>query len=272
MNKCKAIHIDATEADLNGNQGIGRYIFLPGSSERAAQIAEHFSQVTVKKHSRGHDLHLGKIADIDVAAISSGMGAPSMDIIATELLALGAKRLLRVGTAGTMQPYVKVGSLVVANACVRDDGCSIHYMPIEVPALSSMLMIQAANQAMEKMQLQDKIFVGPIRTKSSLYAREFTFGALSKENQRYEEILHDTGIIASEMETAQLFTLGMLHDHQLRQLGKGPQFRVHVGAILAIIGDTIKPFSHPEFKKPTVDLSIDFAIETVKQLAWLDRQ
>ena len=89
-------HMTASEEDFEGNNGIGRYVLLPGSDGRAEKIAQNFSDVTVTRHSRRHNVykgtleHLGK--SIDVAAVSSGMGTPSLDIIVNELGQLGVKR------------------------------------------------------------------------------------------------------------------------------------------------------------------------------------
>src|SRR3990167_3178717 len=135
-------HINVTADDLMGNNGIGRYILLPGSDGRAKQIAQYFNHVTIKPHSRGHNLYLGTLTtdsqSIDVATIASGMGCPSMEIILHELFSLGAKRFLRVGTAGSLQPNrVKMGDIIHVQASVRDEQTSSDYVPIEFPAVSS---------------------------------------------------------------------------------------------------------------------------------------
>ena len=80
----KPEHVNAEASDFEGNQGRGRIVLLPGSDGRAAQIAERFASVRVKKHPRAHNLDLGTIATsagaIDVAAVSTGMGGGSIGI------------------------------------------------------------------------------------------------------------------------------------------------------------------------------------------------
>ena len=56
-----------------------------------------------------------------------GPGAPFVGIVVEELAALGAKRFLIVGLAGSLSPALRVGSLVVCNRAVRDEGTSHHY-------------------------------------------------------------------------------------------------------------------------------------------------
>lgn len=84
----KPVHMNATPDDLAGNNGIGRYLFLPGSDGRAKEVAQHFSNLSVKVHPRGHHLYLGTLLfagkTIDVASIATGMGCPSTEIILHE--------------------------------------------------------------------------------------------------------------------------------------------------------------------------------------------
>ena len=57
---------------------------------------------------------------IQVATLASGMGCPSMEIFLHELFQLGAKRFLRIGTAGSLQPWIKTGQLINAQGfCPR---------------------------------------------------------------------------------------------------------------------------------------------------------
>lgn len=264
-------HINATAEDLEGNNGIGRYIFLPGSDGRAQEIANHFSNLTVKHHHREHNLYLGTLKSdgkkIDVAAIASGMGCSSMEIILHELFNLGAKRFLRVGTAGTLQPnFVPVGSLVNVQASVRDDGTTRHYAPIELPAIASLELVTAILVAAEKMKLGEELHTGIVHCKSSLYARQLAAGPRAPENQQYLSLLAQSGVLATEMETAALFIQTQLYNYQLMQAGDTPKNRVLAGAVLAIIG-TIDYLTNSPLATSAIQDSIALALETVKILA-----
>ena len=216
------LHIDATHEDCMGNSGAGRYIFLPGSDERARLIADQFDQEPVIRSSfRGHHFYLGTITRdanvIDVASISTGMGAPSAEIIITELLKLGAKKFLRVGTCGLLQPtFMSSGDLAVATASIKDEASSRCYVPDEYPALASFEMLQAIHQAADVLQSMH-IHYGVFHTKSSLYAREFETGPFHQEHHDYMATISQAGAIASEMESSILFTLTQLADAQVNQ-------------------------------------------------------
>jgi uridine phosphorylase len=259
----RPVHIDAEAADFRGNDGRGRYLLLPGSRARAEAIATRFSNHTVKSHPRGHDLHLGTVGgpngSIDVGAISTGMGCPSIDLICTELIALGAQVLLRVGTCGSLQPGVEVGDLVVATAAVRDEGTSDHYLPREFPALAAFPLLLVAQRISG--QTTAKAHFGPVHTKDSLYARELKLGPLADKHREYERLLRQGGVLASEMECAHLFVLA-----QLGNKASGVE-SVMAGAVLAVIGDQSSPFHEDPRQELAVEASIEFAFAMLFELA-----
>jgi len=258
-------HINASQDDLAGNNGLGRYIFLPGSDGRAREIAQHFQDVTVLRSDRAHNLYLGRLqADgkwLDVAAVSSGMGTPSLDIIVNELIKLGARRFLRVGTAGSLQTSrVRVGHLVVATGAVRDENTSRLYVPPEYPAIASLVMVLASQRAATRLGLGGRTHYGLVHCKDSLFAREFNEGPMKQASRDYMKIVIDSGVIASEMESSHLFILASLFSHE-----NGPGRDVLAGTVLGIIGDD-RPFGPPDEVKAAVDSAVDLALETVREL------
>lgn len=267
----KPQHINATQKDLEGNDGIGRYIFLPGSDGRAKEITEHFNKVKVKTHPRGHNLYLGQLdyegQPIEVAAISSGMGCPSVEIIVHELFKLGAKRFLRIGTAATLQPnFISTGSLVNVLASARDECTSTHYAPLAVPAVASLEFVTAILLAAGRLELAEKLHTGTVHCKSSLYAREFAEGPRALENEQYLNLLAQSGVLATEMETATLFIQTQIYNYQLSHEGYAPKNHVLAGAILGIVGTSYMFEESPAVETAIKD-SIQLALETIKTLA-----
>ncbi len=267
----KAEHLNATQDDLAGNEEIGRYIFLPGSEGRAKEIAEHFENVTVKNHPRGHNLYLGTIPcdghNIDVAVVSTGMGCPSTEIILHELFHLGAKRFLRVGTAGSLQPHlVKLGDVVNAQASVRDECTATHYVPVEFPAIASLEFTSSILLAAEKIGLSEQLHTGIVHCKSSLYARELAAGPRASENKAYIDLLAHAGVLATEMETSTLFVQSHIYNHKLRSNSASPQDCVLAGAILGIVS-VMHGFNHSEKATEVIETTIQLGLETMKTLA-----
>lgn len=272
----KPHHINAVPDDLAGNDGIGRYILLPGSDGRAKEIATHFQDVVVKMHPRGHHLYLGNIESssgkkIAVATISSGMGCPSMEIILHELFRLGGKRFLRVGTAGSLQPnLIKIGDFINVQASVRDEQTTTDYVPLAIPAIASSEFTLATKLAAVKCSLLEKMFTGTVHCKSSFYAREFGAGPKSQENIAYINLLTQCGILATEMETAALFIQSQLYNHEFMQMGKGPAYQVLSGAILAIVAEIHGSFVNGDAANVIIENLIQLGLETIKSLAEIE--
>lgn len=272
----KPRHINATRADLEGNNGIGRYILLPGSDGRAKQISTHFENCNSQPHPRSHNLLLGTIPcdgkNIDVATVSSGMGCPSMEIILHELYQLGGKRFLRVGTAGSLQPkMVKIGDIINTVASVRDESSTSDYMPLSIPAIASIKMTSAINAAAEKLNLINKIHSGTVHCKATFYAREFGAGPKADENNAYLDLISRCGILASEMETAALFIQSQLYNYEMMCQGRGPTYEVLWGAILGVVAIPPDEFATPDVEAETVKNMTALAMETIRVL-WRNEQ
>lgn len=217
---------------------------MPGSRDRARCIAERYLRdITVRESKRGYDSYIGTFAPsgsessgdedgIDVGVISTGMGAPSVDIIVTELIRMGARVLIRVGTAGSLQHWVHSGDIVIASAAVRDEGTTRHYLPLEFPAIADAQVVAALTLAASRMDASHAHLAGVVHTKDSLMAREFQFGPYASVHAQYMRTLSELNCLASEMECAMLFALGQLYARR----------GVRVGAVLAVLGESDKPF------------------------------
>ena len=76
-------------------------------------------------HNRGLWGYTGTAPDGDTMTIqATGMGGPSAAIVLAELIALGARRAIRVGTCGALRAGLELGSLVIAGEAICADGTS----------------------------------------------------------------------------------------------------------------------------------------------------
>ncbi len=99
--------------------------------------------------------------------LSPGIGCPAVAIAVEELIRVGARNLIRVGTGGILQPHIPVGSIIIATAAVRGDGTSREYFPLEYPAIASLEIVEALVAGADKLAL--KPFVGIIRGHDAFY-------------------------------------------------------------------------------------------------------
>ena len=99
---------------------------LPGDPGRALALAQELLEAPrMFNHHRGLWGYTGVAADGAPMTIqSTGMGGPSAAIVLEELVELGARRFVRVGTCGALDGALEPGGLVVAGAALAGDGTS----------------------------------------------------------------------------------------------------------------------------------------------------
>jgi len=177
---------------------------LPGDPLRAKYIAETYFDNPVEKNSeRGLLGYTGTYEGKPVSVQGTGMGCPGATIVFEELIQLGVKKLLRVGTCGGLQAHHALGDLIVALSAVADDRTADHLVGHEphCPTASWELIHGAVHAAK---QMGQSMHVGPIVSSDVFYNPD--------ENQ-YER-WSKRGVLAVEMEASALFTVGALRGVQ----------------------------------------------------------
>lgn len=186
---------------LRANQGdYADAVLLPGDPLRAKYIAEtFFDDVQQVNGERGMLGYTGTFKGSRVSVQSTGMGCPSAAIAIEELIMLGAKRLIRVGTCGGLQSGMTMGELVVATCATPADHTAITYTGGEAhaPAADFAMVESAVRNARE---VGRQIRVGGIVSSDVFYQPDM---------QRAER-WSSRGILAVEMEAAVLFTIASL--------------------------------------------------------------
>jgi uridine phosphorylase len=259
-------HIAIDAAQAAGNGGRGRLFYLPGSDGRARAIAEAFEGLEVVPSERQLNVYLGRLrgpdgASVDVGAVASGMGCPSLDIVVTELVMLGARTLIRVGTAGSMQPdALRSGDIVIAAAAVRDEAASDDYVDRGYPAVADRGVVAALEHAAVAVGLGDRAFTGVVHSKDTLFGRELGVGPRAASNREATRQLEQMGVLASEMESAHLFVLSHVHSKAVAPVAAAaPAGLVRAGAVLAVISDQAG-FAAPDVAAPAIKGAVDIAL------------
>jgi uridine phosphorylase len=276
----KGHHIHLGAEHTAGNGGLGRYFLVPGSPGRAEMIGELFDEIDDRIVTpRRNDTVLGKVRLesgllLDVGATASGMGPGSTEIVINELIDAGARRLVRVGTSGSVQyETVRIGSFVIATGAVRDEMASRHYAPLEVPAVAHPDTVLAYERAAFKMGIAGQTFRGLVHTKASLYARAVFRGPMAAENEAYKETMIRTGVVSSEMEASVMFVLGQTLAGPALSLAEersGRAETLKMGTVLGIIGGK-DAWGTPEELARIERETCVFGLEGLKELYAIDR-
>ncbi len=189
---------------------VGRYVFLPGDPGRCEKIASYFDDPQLVAYNREYKTYTGTLLGEKVSVVSTGIGCPSTAIAVEELIAIGADTFIRIGTSGGMQPGIRTGDVAIVNAAIRDEGTTLHYMPVEFPAVADIDVVLALRTAAQKVGIP--YHVGPTQSKDSFY------GEIEPERMPVDSRLISRwkawlagGAVCSEMEAAAIFIIASIH-------------------------------------------------------------
>jgi purine-nucleoside phosphorylase len=186
------IHLRAEEGDY------APLVLLPGDPNRARRISERFDPGSVRQVNEHRALYgfTGTYGGVPVSVQTSGMGTPSLSIVVEELLRLGARRLIRVGTCGGIAEGLRTGDLVIATAACPVDGATNTYLHGEPYA-------PAADFDLTR-DLVDAAASAGVETQTGLVASVDVF---YNTDDDYAKRWRDRGVLAFEMEASALFFL-----------------------------------------------------------------
>jgi purine-nucleoside phosphorylase len=223
------IHLHAEAGDY------APLVLLPGDPTRARRIAERFDggleNVRQVNANRGLFGFTGRVDGRPVSVQTTGMGTPSMAIVAEELMRLGARQLVRVGTAGALRADMRVGDLVIATASSPADGTTRAFLDGRpyAPA-ADFALTHALVHAAERLEVP--FHVGPIASMD-------VFSHYHPDPD-FVRPWRNAGTLAVEMESSALFYMAAAHLHERRaaQRRDGPDDRRGPGGRLRLAGAT----------------------------------
>ncbi|MDR0641539.1 MAG: purine-nucleoside phosphorylase [Treponema sp.] len=180
------------------NGAIAETILLPGDPLRAKFIAENFLdnpvQYTAVRNIFGYTgLYKGKRVSVQ----GTGMGIPSISIYVNELFRdYGVQRAIRVGTAGALQPEIKLRDLVIALSASTDSGANnIRFGGRNYAPTAAFSLIRTAYDTAVSRGWQP--WVGSVVSSDMFYT----------EDPGEWKLWAGFGCLAVEMEAAELYTL-----------------------------------------------------------------
>ena len=204
--------LNKSEATLNQKQyhialepgQIGDYVLLPGDPMRSDRVAKYLENAELIAHNREHRTFTGTYKGVKISVTSTGMGCPSAAIAAEELINIGAKTLIRIGSSAALDPRVNIGDLLITTASMKNEGTSKFYVPENFPAVPDFefthLLTEVAKEAMK--DEEEKVYVGVSSTDDAFYG----------ETPEFLDKLRSLNIMNIEMEASAIFTIGHLRN------------------------------------------------------------
>jgi uridine phosphorylase len=220
MVKVDHLGLEANSAEL---------AILTGDPQRAALIAESFGARMVSDR-RGFPCYLAPGWHRRLAIVGTGIGAPATAIVTEELITLGVRAIIRIGTCGGLQAEVKPDHLVVSTGCVRDEGTSRAYIDLAFPAVPDVQI--AADLAASARANGAVVHLGVTHSKDAYYSEKLGAQLDPDQAARRWQTWRAAGVLATEMEASALFVIASLRG-------------VAAGAIFVVVGKKpSKGFGH----------------------------
>jgi uridine phosphorylase len=144
-------------------------------------------------------------ADVDgtrVTVLDSRIGSPLASDCTYYLRFTPCKKVIFTGLIGALQPYIRVGDIVVPIAAVRGEGASKYFVEDEYPAVADFGLTRALASTLEEVFAGSdiKFYYGPIYTTDSFAA----------ETLEFLEHWKSKNLLGIEMETSTIYTLATL--------------------------------------------------------------
>ncbi|CAH0525546.1 uridine phosphorylase [Vibrio hippocampi] len=200
-----AFHIGVTKEDLQG----ATLAIIPGDPARVEKIARLMEQPEFLASHREFTLYRARIDGQAVIVCSTGIGGPSTSIAVEELAQLGIDTFLRVGTTGAIQSDINIGDMIVTTGSVRLDGASLHFAPMEFPAVADFDVTLALREAAIASGAQ--VHTGITASSDTFYPGQERYdthtGRVVRRFQGSVEEWQQMGVLNLEMESATLLTM-----------------------------------------------------------------
>lgn len=189
-------HINASPADF------AETVLMPGDPKRSAFIArEFFTDAKLVNDVRGVQGYTGLYKGTRVSVMASGMGMPSIGIYSYELYNFfGVRNILRVGSAGGMQPYVKVRDIVLGvGACTTSRYAEDFHLPGTFAPVADFRLLRTAAEQAETLGI--RYHAGNILSSDVFYNDTEGLPDSMKSTPSWAKM----GVLAVEMEAAGLY-------------------------------------------------------------------
>ncbi len=123
-------------------EDLAHTVITVGDPDRVSAISKHFDRIELKKGKREFITHTGYLGDKRITCISTGIGTDNIDIVFNELDALvnidfdtrlvkedlTSLSLIRIGTSGSIQPDIPMGTILASSFGLGMDALMQYYI------------------------------------------------------------------------------------------------------------------------------------------------
>jgi 5'-methylthioadenosine phosphorylase len=183
------VHIRARPGD------VAETAIIMGDPARVEQASGLLEGARLVNSYRGYLTYTGSYGGRRFTLACHCIGGPSAAIAVEELAMLGARRIIRVGTAGAFVPGVSEGDIVVPEAAFHVSTLPLMYSGVAGPTTADRGLSDAVARAVSAAGL--RVHRGPVFSSDAFYL----------EGPEIVERWRAAGAIAVEMECATIFAV-----------------------------------------------------------------
>lgn len=170
-----------------------------GDPERAKQLASLLKEAKIVSNTRGYLTYTGLYRGERITVATHGIGMPSAAIVFEELRMLGARSIVRLGTAGAMTKNLSRGDFLIPTGAAHSNGSLREYAQDGI--LPPVPDFRLTSRLMEGCKLsKSKSISGLVYSTDVFYS----------EDHNFVKNWTSRGIVGVDMECATLFTLGSI--------------------------------------------------------------
>jgi uridine phosphorylase len=150
---------------------------------------------------------------VPLLSATSGMGAPSLSIVVNELVQVGIRTIIRVGTSGSIQAHIPPGSIVISSAALCRQGAADDIAPREFPAAADPFVTVALVEASRAAGVEH--YVGVTASVDTFYEGQERTESANPHLLRWLRGITDEyrrlNVLNYEMEAGTLFKMGLVY-------------------------------------------------------------
>lgn len=189
------IHIKAKKGD------VAEKVIVAGDPARVKQVASILENTVLVNENRGLLVYTGRYKGVPISVAMHGVGHPSSMLVFEELVMLGAKVIVRLGTCGAMVKGLRIGDIIIPTGVAYHPGGAFYQYLRDNVCMACAPHFEVLKTLVEETQKSGVNYaVGPIVSSDAFYA----------EDPEFVKRWTSRGIIAVEMECAGLFMLGAM--------------------------------------------------------------
>ena len=185
-------HIKAKPGD------VAERVVISGDPARVVQLSDLLTGPRLVNENRGFLTYTGQYEGKSVTIACHGIGGPSTAIVTEELVMLGARAIVRLGSCGGLLKPMEIGDMVIVTRAGYKGGTLDQYFAEKITSKPNRELTELSKDSVKKRR--ETYYAGPVFSSDAFYAEDLDFARVSARE----------GYIAIDMECATLFGLGRL--------------------------------------------------------------